>query len=233
LVLDTGSQVLGNLSYQGSYDTDGVYIYGTVNGSASIVNGANNKHAAAEDDLFIGDYAGPGGHVPESGSVLGGLSYTGSTGPDHLRIAAGSVLKGGATFDMDGGNNKYDLDQAWTETGLLTFKAGTGNDNLGTLGGTVNGDESFSLGDGNNTVRLAGTFNGATTTYNGGNGVDSVTLAGSYKAFKGFFLGANDVFRYEAGSKLTSFYGDFGAGTDTYDKSAVVVTWPETLIGLP
>jgi hypothetical protein len=224
VALDAASVVTGSLTFSGSSANDGAYILGTVNGQVTAAMGAG------ANDFFLGQAAQFPGAFPTIG---GGLNVVGGAGVDRVTLETGSTVNGAAQFTLFDGANLYDFDGTFTVNGGLTVSGGNSDDNVGNVNGTVNGNQTWRLGNGNNTLiwNGSGFGSGGRFEYLGGGGVDLLTINGT-NAFQlyAYLYGGNDVFTYGAGASVASAYIDLGAGSDIYDDSLTVVTWPNTII---
>jgi hypothetical protein len=222
LVINSNSVVNGNVTYAGSGDSDGTYIQGTVNGNVSV-NGGTTTSTGFNDFVL-------------SGKVTGFYTAAGADGVDHAGILTGAYVGGPAQFNFRDGNNTYDLDHtfkiaatATVTTVGMTITAGTGDDVVGRISGTIGSNSGvavnqvYNLGAGNNSLIWNGTFVGSTSSR-----LDFTTLGGTddldvynNNAFRLFAsMGdGDDTINVFPNTKVSFSQLDFGLGNDTFNRN--------------
>jgi len=224
LAMDSLSEVTGSVTYSGSTSTDGAFFMGTVDGSVTVVgsDGTNNFSLG----LVSGNQA-------FAGTIHGSATFIGGSGVDSTATVDGSTVDGSLTLNTFDGANTYDLNHAFAVNGNFTIFAGNGDDAVGTVGGSIAGNQKYTLGNGNNSLTWSGTAGGGRFDFTSGGGTDALTINGINAFALNVNLGAgDDTFTYGVGARVGSAYIDFGAGTDTYNDNGNVVDWPQTLLNL-
>jgi hypothetical protein len=225
LVINSNSTVNGSVTYYGSPDTDGVYIQGTVNGNVSLNGGTTTS--TGNDDWVL------------SGHVSGSYTVAGSDGVDHVALLSGAYVGGPATFNLRNGNNTYDFDHSFkvaanlgaaqTGTAGMTITAGTGDDVVGRISGTIGTNagiavnQVYQLGSGNNSLIWNGTYIGSTAgrfDFTTGSGIDELDVYNNnaFRLYANMGTGDDTVMVFP-NTKVSFSQLVFGPGQGTFDRN--------------